>query len=96
MLPGPERPPRQSFFELPSTVGYEAVMAGTVVIRPRLMPQASCRTHTAGAKPFVVHEAQETHSIEGLYVSSFTPMTMVRESSLAGAEKTTFLAPALK
>ena len=53
-------------------------------------------THTAGAKPFVVHEAQETHSIEGFYVPSFTPMTMVCESSLSGAEKTTFLAPALK
>ena len=71
-------------------------MAWTVVIRPRLIPQASCRTRTASAKPFVMHEAQETHSIDGLYVSSFTPMTMERESSLAGAEKATFLAPALK
>ena len=59
------------------------------------MPQASCRTRTASAKLFVMHEAPETRSIDGLYVSSFTPMTMVRESSLAGSEKTTFLALAL-
>merc|ERR1712003_148609 len=31
-----------------------------------------------------------------LYVSWFTPMTMVCESSLAGAEKTIFLAPAFR
>ena len=28
-------------------------------------------THTASDKPIVVHEAQATRSIEGLYVSSF-------------------------
>ena len=32
--------------------------------------------------------------VSGLYWSSFTPMTMVMSSFLAGAEMTTFLAPA--
>merc|ERR1719357_1833318 len=65
MLPDAARPPRQSFFEEPSTVGCDAVMACTAVI-------------------------------DDSYVSWFTPMTTVWESSLAGAEKTTFLAPAFK
>merc|ERR1712151_79194 len=51
---------------------------------------------TTGAKPLVVQEAQETHCIEESYVSWFTPMTTVWESSFAGAEKTTFLAPAFR
>merc|ERR1712107_789050 len=59
MLPDAARPPRQSFEE-PSTVGCEAVMAWTVVIKPLLMPKASFTAFTIGARPFVVQEAQLT------------------------------------
>mmetsp|Transcript_44585 Transcript_44585/g.137989 ORF Transcript_44585/g.137989 Transcript_44585/m.137989 type:complete len:216 (+) Transcript_44585:303-950(+) len=96
MLPDPARPPRQSFFEAPSTVGCDAVIAWMVVIRPLLMPNLSLMALTRGASPFVVHEAQDTHSMDGSYVSWLTPITMVCESSLAGAENTTFLAPAFR
>merc|ERR1719436_52909 len=96
MLPEAARPPRQSFFEEPSTVGCDAVMACTVVIRPRLMPKASWIAFTIGARPFVVHEAHDTAVIDDSYVSWFTPITTVCESSLAGAENTTFLAPAFR
>merc|ERR1719399_1579460 len=96
MLPDPARPPRQSFFEVPSTVGCDAVIEWHVVMSPLLMPNASWSTLTAGASPFVVQEAQDTQVIFGSYVSSFTPMTIVCESSLAGAEKMTFFAPAAK
>mmetsp|Transcript_19230 Transcript_19230/g.49305 ORF Transcript_19230/g.49305 Transcript_19230/m.49305 type:complete len:216 (-) Transcript_19230:460-1107(-) len=96
MLPDAARPPRQSFLDAPSTVGCEAVMAWMVVMRPRLMPNLSLIAFTSGARPFVVHEAQDTHSMDESYVSWFTPITMVCESSLAGAENTTFLAPAFR
>jgi hypothetical protein len=46
-----------------------------------------------GARPLVVQEAQDTKFSDPSYSSVFTPMTMVWESSLAGAEYTTFLAP---
>merc|ERR1719327_2381923 len=64
MLPDAARPPRQTFLEEPSTVGCDAVIAWTVVIRPRLMPNASWMALTTGANPLVVHEAQDTHSME--------------------------------
>merc|ERR1711920_98047 len=60
MFPDAARPPRQSFFDEPSTVGCDAVMAWTVVIRPRLMPKASLMAFTMGAKPLVVQDAQLT------------------------------------
>merc|ERR1719463_889737 len=55
------RPARQSapFIE-PSTVSCEAVVAWTVVMRPCLMPNFSLMTLTKGARPLVVHEAQDT------------------------------------
>mmetsp|Transcript_24034 Transcript_24034/g.66326 ORF Transcript_24034/g.66326 Transcript_24034/m.66326 type:complete len:219 (-) Transcript_24034:495-1151(-) len=96
MLPEAARPPRQSFFEEPSTVGCEAVMAWMVVIRPLLMPNLSLMAFTRGARPFVVQDAQDTHVMDESYVSWFTPITIVCESSLAGAENTIFLAPAFK
>merc|ERR1719450_1339907 len=67
MLPEAARPPRQSFFDEPSTVGCDAVMAWTVVIKPRFMPKASLTAFTTGARPFVVHEAQDTAVIEDSY-----------------------------
>src|SRR3954470_22877745 len=54
------RPPRQSFFEGPSTVFCVAVVACTVVIKPRLMPQLSFNTLATGARQLVVQEALET------------------------------------
>merc|ERR1719401_1561719 len=65
MLPDAARPPRQSFLDEPSTVGCDAVMAWTVVIKPLLMPKASLIAFTIGASPFVVHDAQETAVIDG-------------------------------
>merc|ERR1719181_1349787 len=58
------------------------------------MPNLSLMALTMGARPLVVHDAHETAIIDGSYVSSLTPMTTVGESSLAGAEKMIFLAPA--
>merc|ERR1719261_2237913 len=49
---------------------------------------------TMGARPLVVQDAQDTAFMAESYVSSLTPMTTVGESSLAGAEKMIFLAPA--
>ena len=54
------RPPRQSFFEAPSTTFWVAVMAWTVVMRASSMPNASLMALTAGARPLVVHEAHDT------------------------------------
>merc|ERR1719261_2240723 len=46
------------------------------------------------AWPLVVHDAQLSAFIDESYVSSLTPMTTVGESSLAGAKKMIFFAPA--
>jgi hypothetical protein len=54
----------------------------------------ACMTLTAGARQLVVQEALETMWwMAGSYLSSFTPMTTVRSSSLDGAVMMTFLAP---
>eukprot|EP00446_Apocalathium_sp_SHHI-4_P086848 CAMPEP_0177484658 /NCGR_PEP_ID=MMETSP0369-20130122/28145_1 /TAXON_ID=447022 ORGANISM="Scrippsiella hangoei-like, Strain SHHI-4" /NCGR_SAMPLE_ID=MMETSP0369 /ASSEMBLY_ACC=CAM_ASM_000364 /LENGTH=146 /DNA_ID=CAMNT_0018960785 /DNA_START=32 /DNA_END=469 /DNA_ORIENTATION=+ len=82
MLPDAARPPRQSFFDAPSTVGCDAVIAWMVVIKALLMPNLSLMHFTNGASPFVVHEAQETACMDETYVSWFTPITMVCDSSL--------------
>merc|ERR1719379_761621 len=95
MLAEAARPARQSlpFIELSTTI-CEAVAACTVVIRPCLMPNFSLITLTRGARPLVVHEAQDTTFISVLYSSWLTPTTMVGVSaSLAGAEMITFFAP---
>merc|ERR1712054_634980 len=95
MLVAAARPARQSepFIE-PSTVSCDAVVACTVVMRPCLMPNLSWMVFTSGARPLVVHEAQETTLMEVSYSSWLTPTTSVGVSaSLAGAEMMTFLAP---
>merc|ERR1719327_1836998 len=94
MLADAARPARQSApFMEPSTVSCEAVAACTVVMRPCLMPNFSLIVLTRGARPLVVHDAQETTCIDVSYSSTFTPTTMVGVSaSLAGAEMMTFLA----
>src|SRR3954470_10951161 len=53
------RPPRQSLLDGPSTVFCVAVVACTVVIRPRLMPNVSFNTFAIGAKQLVVQDALE-------------------------------------
>jgi hypothetical protein len=53
------RPPRQSLCEGPSTVFWVAVAACTVVMSPRLMPNASFRTLATGARQLVVQLALE-------------------------------------
>src|SRR3954451_15900769 len=59
------------------------------------MPTASWATFANGARQFVVHDAFEMTSCLLLsYWSSLTPRTMVRSGSVAGAEITTFFAPA--
>src|SRR3954451_3471729 len=59
------------------------------------MPIASLTTLANGARQFVVHEAFEMTSCRLLsYVSKFTPRTTVTSSPLAGAEISTFFAPA--
>ncbi len=59
MLSRMPRPKRQSLPETPSTVFCVAVVACTVVIRPRLMPKVSCNTLATGARQLVVHDAAE-------------------------------------
>merc|ERR1719405_120429 len=69
------RPARQSlpFIEL-STTACEAVAAWTVVMRPCLIPNFSLIVLTIGARPLVVHEAQETTGMEAeSYSSVLTP-----------------------
>merc|ERR1719213_1599263 len=78
MLAEAARPARQSapFIEL-STTACEAVDAWTVIMRPCLMPNFSLIVLTIGARPLVVHEAQETTFMSVVYYSALTPMTMV-------------------
>merc|ERR1719473_137839 len=93
MLAPAPRPPRQSFFDGPSTVFWVAVVACTVVMRPSLMPKLSLITLASGARQLVVHDALEmTCIVLGSYFSSLTPMTNMGASG-DGAEMTTFLAP---
>ena len=76
---------------------WSAVYAWIVVIRPCSTPIASCRTLANGARQFVVHDALEMTSCLSLsYASKLTPRTTVTSSPLAGAEITTFLAPAVE
>src|SRR2546428_4642106 len=64
-------------------------------MKPCLKPQLSSTTLTTGTRQFVVHDAFEiTRCFAGSYFWWFTPITIVMSSPLAGAEITTFLAPA--
>src|SRR3954451_22138940 len=66
-----------------------------VVMKPRSTPNVSSRTFAIGATQFVVHEALEMIAcFSPSYWSSFTPSTSVMSGSVAGAEMTTFFAPA--
>jgi len=94
MLNPAPRPPRQSFFEGPSTVFCVAVTACTVVINPSSMPKVSCTTFARGARQFVVQEAFEKMASPA-YASVLTPHTNIGASG-EGAETTTFFAPPFK
>ena len=64
-------------------------------MKPDSIPPRSCSTFASGATQFVVHDAFETMWCDsGSYSSSLTPSTTVKSGSVAGAEMTTFFAPA--
>ena len=64
-------------------------------MKPCSIPKASFSTFASGATQFVVHDAFEiTWCAAGSYISSLTPSTSVTSGSVAGAEMTTFFAPA--
>src|SRR5882762_1099095 len=74
-----------------SRIAWSFVYAWIVVMKPIWMPNASSSTFAIGATQLVVHEALEiTWWVAGSYAWSFTPRTIVRSSSLAGALITTF------
>ena len=53
------RPPRQSFWDGPSTVFWVAVVAWTVVIKPSTIPKLSWTILANGARQLVVQDALE-------------------------------------
>ena len=63
---------------------------------PRTTPKCSCSTDTMGARQLVVQEALETTRCPSFRMPSFTPMTMVASTLVAGAEISTFFAPAAR
>ncbi len=74
---------------------WSFVYAWIVVMKPRSIVYASCRSFATGATQFVVHDALEMMSCcSGSYSRSLTPRTSVMSGSVAGAEMTTFFAPA--
>jgi hypothetical protein len=95
MLPEGARPPHQSLRLEESTTAWVAVMAWTMVMRASWMSYSSWMALTMGARPLVVQDAHETKFSLPSYSSALAPMTTTWESSLAGSEETTFLAPPL-
>ena len=78
--------------ELPwGEIGVDVVLECTGFYTSKDKAQAHI---DAGAKQLVVHEAAEMIVSEAFKVPSFTPNTIVGKSFPAGAEITTFLAPA--
>src|ERR671914_110188 len=64
-------------------------------MKPDSIPKLSSRIFAIGPTEFVVHEAFEIRwCCSGSYFSSLTPRTSVMSGSVAGAEMTTFFAPA--
>src|SRR5262245_11219468 len=80
-----------------SRIFWSFVYEWIVVIWPFTIPKVSTSTLATGARQFVVHDAFETTWwLLGSYLSSFTPITIVRSSPFAGAEMITFFAPAAR
>src|SRR5690606_39290872 len=88
------RPPRQSLTDGPSTVFWVAVTALIVLIKPSTIPKLSLSTLASGAKQLVVQDALDTMVWSAFSSLWFTPITNVGVSSFAGADITTFFAPA--
>ena len=66
-------------------------------MKPCSIVSSSCSTFAIGATQFVVQEAFETMlCAEASYSSSLTPSTTVTSGSVAGAEISTFFAPAVE
>ena len=65
-----------------------------MVMWPRSMPTASCSTLATGARQLVVQDALLTTVCSGRSWSWLTPNTTVRSAPSAGADTSTFLAPA--
>ena len=64
-------------------------------MNPRSIPKVSLRIFAIGATQFVVQDAFEMiECCSGSNMSSLTPSTSVTSGSVAGAEMTTFFAPA--
>src|SRR5260370_33863066 len=62
-----------------------------VVMAPRWILKLSCTTLAAGARQLVVQESLEmTLWLDGSYLPSLTPRTIVMSSFFAGAEMMTF------
>src|SRR6266404_5705664 len=71
---------------------WSLVYEWMVVIVPFTILKWSFTTFATGARQLVVQDALEMMlSLAGLYLSSFTPRTIVMSSPLAGAEMITFL-----
>ena len=65
-----------------------------VVMKPLSTPKASSNTFTIGAKQLVVQDALLMIVSVPSRMLSLTPKTTVLQSPVAGAEITTFFAPA--
>ena len=66
-------------------------------MKPDSSPNVSSRIFAIGPTEFVVQEAFEMRwCCSGSYLSSLTPRTIVMSGSVAGAEMTTFFAPAVE
>src|SRR5687767_2325552 len=93
------RPPRQSFLLGPSCVGWVAVTAWIVAIKPSVSCQLSLITLATGPRQLVVQLALETIlSLAGSNFWWFTPTSSVGtfSGSFVGAERITRFAPALR
>src|SRR4051794_7491903 len=93
------RPPRQSFLLGPSCVGWVAVTAWIVAIKPSVSWKLSLMTFAIGARQLVVQLALLTIlSFAGSYFVWFTPTRYVGifSGSFVGAEIMTRFAPAFR
>src|SRR6266536_3486598 len=80
-----------------SRIFWSLVYEWTVVIWPFTIPNRSWRTLATGARQLVVHDALDTTVwARGSYLSSLTPITIVRVSFFAAAEMMTFFAKAAR
>ena len=73
----------------------ELVYECTVVIKPWVMVKASCKIFSDGTKALVVQEPKGNNAVFGsIKLPRLTPGIMLTSSSFAGAEMSTWRAPA--